>query len=113
MSPEGAGLKCITWAANQRSRLTRAPYGDQGIFLRRADFLALGGFAELPLMEDMELMTRLRRSGRRIRLLDAAVTTSARRWEKEGLLRCTGRNLLLRALYHLGVPASRLAGFYK
>ena len=64
-------------------------------------------------MEDLELMTRLRRSGRRIRLLEACAETSARRWEREGLLHCTGRNILLRALYHLGVPAHRLAGFYR
>lgn len=108
----GLDLRFITWAANLRARLYRAPYGDQAIFLRRESFEALGGFADLPLMEDLELMTRLRRSGRKIRLLDACVVTSARRWEKEGLLLCTGRNLLLRALYHLGVPARRLVRFY-
>ena len=110
--PPGLGLRLIAWAANLRARLFRAPYGDQAIFLRRDAFEALGGFPDLPLMEDLELMTRIRRSGRRIRLLDACARTSARRWEREGLLRCTGRNLLLRALYHLGVPAQRLAGFY-
>ncbi|MHC1701951.1 MAG: TIGR04283 family arsenosugar biosynthesis glycosyltransferase [Humidesulfovibrio sp.] len=110
--PPGPGLRCIAWAANLRSKLTRAPYGDQAIFLRRDCFEALGGFADIPLMEDLEFMTRLRRSGRRIRLLSACACTSARRWEREGLLRCTGRNLLLRALYHLGVRAQRLARFY-
>jgi hypothetical protein len=57
-------------------------------------------------------MTRLRRSGRRIRLLPACAATSARRWEREGLLRCTLRNLLLRTLYHLGVRPQHLARFY-
>ncbi len=110
--PVGPGLRCIAWAANLRARLFRAPYGDQAIFLRRDCFEALGGFPDLPLMEDLELMTRLRRAGRKIRLLDARVRTSARRWEREGLLRCTGRNVLLRTLYHLGVGAARLARFY-
>ena len=109
----GPGLRCIARAANLRSKLTRAPYGDQAIFLRQDCFQALGGFADIPLMEDLEFMTRLRRSGRKIRLLDAGAATSARRWEAEGLLRCTGRNLLLRALYHLGVSPRRLARFYK
>ncbi len=108
----GLGLRGIAWAANLRTRLTRVPYGDQALFLRRDCFEALGGFADLPLMEDLELMTRLRRSGRKIRLLGACAATSARRWETEGLLRCTGRNLLIRALYHLGVSAERLARLY-
>lgn len=110
--PPGPGLRFIAWAANLRSRLTRAPYGDQAIFLRRDCFEAVGGFADIPLMEDLELMTRLRRSGRRIRLLSACASTSARRWEAEGLLFCTARNVLLRALYHLGVGPQRLARFY-
>lgn len=109
----GPGLRFIAWAANLRARLSRAPYGDQAIFLRRDVFMALGGFPDIPLMEDLELMTRLRRSGGRIRILDAYAATSARRWEREGLLRCTGRNVLLRTLYHLGVPARRLAEFYR
>ncbi|MBU1039468.1 MAG: TIGR04283 family arsenosugar biosynthesis glycosyltransferase [Proteobacteria bacterium] len=108
----GPGLRFIAWAANLRSRFTRAPYGDQGIFLRRECFEVLGGFADIPLMEDLEFMTRLRRSGRRIRLLSACAATSARRWEREGLLRCTLRNLLLRAFYHLGVRPQQLARFY-
>jgi rSAM/selenodomain-associated transferase 2 len=110
--PPGPGLRCIAWAANLRSRLTRAPYGDQALFLRRDCFEALGGFADIPLMEDLELMTRLRRSGRKIRLLSSCASTSARRWEAEGLLFCTARNVLLRALYHLGVGPQRLARFY-
>ena len=110
--PPGLGLRFIAWAANVRARLFRAPYGDQAIFLRQDCFQALGGFADIPLMEDLELMTRLRQSGQRIRLLTACAATSARRWEAEGLLRCTGRNLLLRALYHLGASPQRLARFY-
>lgn len=111
--PVGPGLRFIAWAANLRSRCFRAPYGDQALFFRRECFEALGGFPDIPLMEDLEFMTRLRRSGRRIGILSAAVGTSARRWEREGLVRCTGRNLLLRLLYHLGVDPRRLAGFYR
>jgi len=110
--PPGPGLRGIAWAACLRARLTRAPFGDQGIFLRRSAFEALGGFADIPLMEDLEFMTRLRRRGLPITILSARVDTSARRWEAEGLLRCTGRNVLLRACYHLGVSPQRLARFY-
>lgn len=111
--PAGPGLRFIAWAANLRARFTRAPYGDQAIFIRRGVFGATGGYADVPIMEDLEFVTRLRRRGLRISLLGAWVTTSGRRWEREGLLRCTGRNLLLRALYHLGVPPGRLAEYYK
>lgn len=110
--PPGPALRFITRAANLRARLTRAPFGDQGLFFRRASFEALGGFADIPLMEDLEFMTRLRRRGLAIRLLPQAARTSARRWEAEGLLRCTGRNLFLRTLYHLGVGPEWLARLY-
>ena len=108
----GPGLHFIAWAANLRARLTRAPFGDQALFVRRAIFERAGGFPDQPIMEDLEFMTRLRRRGLRIRLLPQCARTSARRWEKEGLLACTGRNLLLRTFYHLGVSADRLARFY-
>lgn len=106
------GLACTAALANIRSRWTRAPYGDQAIFVRAEVFRALGGFAPIPIMEDLDFMTRLRRAGHAIRILDAPVLTSARRQEREGLLRCTTRNLLLRLLHHLGVSPARLARLY-
>lgn len=107
-----AGLAFIAAAANARSNFTRVPYGDQAIFLRRSVFRQLGGFPALPVMEDLELMTRLRRQGHAIRILAFPVRTSGRRQLREGLVRCTLRNLFLRLLYHLGVPAELLAGLY-
>lgn len=107
------GLSFIAAAANARSNFTRAPYGDQAIFVRREVFRRLGGFRPLPLMEDLEFMTRLRRRGHSIRILAAPVRTSGRRQLREGLLRCTLRNLALRLLYHLGVPPGLLAGLYR
>lgn len=106
-------LRLIGHVANLRSRCTRVPYGDQAIFVRRRDFEALGGFIEAPIMEDLEFMRRVRRSGRRVRILDAEALTSARRWDKEGVWRCTARNLLLRLLFRLGVSPQRLARFYR
>ncbi len=107
------GLRFIATAANLRSGLTRAPYGDQAIFVRRAVFEALGGFRDWPLMEDLEFMTRLRRAGLRIRILAMPVRTSGRRQLREGLLRCTLRNLVLRLMFHLGVRTEVLAGLYR
>ena len=108
-----AGLSFIATAANLRSGATRAPYGDQAIFLRRDVLREVGGFRPIPIMEDLELMTRLRRAGHRIRILAIPVLTSGRRQLREGLVRCTLRNLLLRALYHCGVPPAALAGLYR
>ena len=96
-----------------RTRLTRIPFGDQAIFLRRAFFERIGRYADIPVMEDVELMTRVRRTGGRITILPDRVLTSARRWEQEGVLFTTCRNWMLQGLYCLGVKPERLARFYR
>lgn len=106
-------FRVIERVASRRSRITRIPYGDQAIFLRRPCFLALGGFHELPVMEDVDLMRRLRSSGGRIVILPERAVTSARRWEKEGTLYTTLRNWVLVALFSLGIDAKRLARWYR
>jgi rSAM/selenodomain-associated transferase 2 len=106
-------FRLIERAASLRSRITRMPYGDQGIFLRRESFFNLGGFRELPLMEDVDLMRRVRQSGKKIHIIARKVKTSARRWEKEGVVYCTFRNWLLILLYLLGVSPQRLERFYE
>ncbi len=112
-APATPGLSFIAAAANLRSRRTRVPYGDQAIFVRSSVFRELGGFLPLPVMEDLEFMTRLRRHGHNIRILAMSVRTSARRHLREGVLRCTLRNLFLRLLYHCGVRPSLLAALYR
>lgn len=107
-----AAFRVIERVASRRSRITRIPYGDQGIFLHRAYFQEIGGYREIPLMEDVDLMRRIKKRGDRIAFLDVPVSTSARRWEKEGILRCTLRNWILVSLFLLGMPAERLARFY-
>ncbi len=67
----------------------------------------------MPLMEDVELMSRVRRSGAKIHIIDEKVETSARRWEAEGVLSCTLRNWTLLALYVLGASPQRLARLYR
>jgi rSAM/selenodomain-associated transferase 2 len=90
---------------------TRIAYGDQGIFLRREVFEALGGFPDVRLMEDVRLMKSLRDFGR-LAMLPGPLHVSARRWQKHGAIRQTIRNWCLRAAEHLGVHPDRLADLY-
>ena len=106
-------LKMTQHVGTLRSRLTRVPYGDQAIFIRRSFFESIGGYRELPLMEDVDLMRRIKRAGGRICFIPKRVSTSARRWEKDGAIRGTLRNWVLISLYLLGVPPERLVKFYK
>ncbi len=96
-----------------RTRLTRVPFGDQGIFVRRSYFNSIGGYEDIPLMEDVELMRRIRKRGDRIFIIPEQVMTSARRWEKEGIVYCTLRNWALQLSYVLGVPPERLVKWYR
>ncbi len=96
---------------NLRSRLTGISTGDQAIFVRRDVFDRLGGFADIPLMEDIEFTGRLRRTGR-LAALRHSVTTSFRRWERNGPLRTILWMWTLRILYWSGVSPHRLQRFY-
>jgi len=107
------GFRVIERVANWRSRLTRIPYGDQAIFIRTAAFNSLGGFREIPIMEDVDLMRRIKQNRGRIVILREPVQTSARRWEQEGMVYGTLRNWFLILLYLCGVPPERLARFYR
>ena len=86
-------------------------YGDQSIFVRREVFARLGGFAEIPLMEDVEFSRRLRRAGRTV-LLDPPIATSPRHHQRRGPWRTTARNVAMLALYRLGVCPHRLHRWY-
>jgi hypothetical protein len=96
-----------------RSRLSRIPFGDQALFIRKEYFNRIGGYKEIPLMEDVELMRRIKRTGDKIWIIPERVMTSARRWEREGVIYCTFRNWTLQILYLLGVSPDKLARFYK
>lgn len=106
------GLRLIERLVNWRSRYWQMPYGDQAIFLWAKTFQQMGGFADLPIMEDFELMRRLRRRGA-IAIVSEPVVTSGRRWEKLGVLRTTLINQLIILAYFLGVPRDRLARWYR
>lgn len=96
-----------------RTRLTRVPFGDQAIFMRRPYFDQLGGYRDIPIMEDVEIMKRIRKRGDAVVIIPEKVMTSARRYEQEGIILCTLRNWMLQILYALGVPPERLAGLYR
>jgi rSAM/selenodomain-associated transferase 2 len=107
-----AGKRIVEWGTNWRSRWWQMPYGDQGLFLKRAIFEEEGGFAELPIMEDYEFIRRLRRRGRIVTLGQKAIT-SGRRWRRLGLLQTMVLNQMTILGYHLGFPPGRLAHFYR
>lgn len=96
---------------NMRSRLTGIATGDQAVFVTRAAFEAVGGFPEQPLMEDIALSSRIRRLSRPASI-GARVTTSARRWQQQGILRTVFLMWRLRLAYFLGADPAHLARQY-
>ena len=94
-----------------RARLTGIATGDQAIFVRRKVFEAIGGFPDIPIMEDVAFSARLKQAGRVV-ALRSCVVTSARRWERHGVLRTIFLIWKLRLLYFLGVSPERLKRLY-
>ena len=105
-------LRWIERAAALRWRVLGLAYGDQGLLLRRAAYDAAGGFPEVPIMEDVALVRRLRRQGPMHRFRHA-ILADGRRWRREGSLRASLRNATLLLLHLGGVPAERLARWYR
>ena len=101
----------ISKMMNWRSRLSGLATGDQALFVRRPIFEQMGGFADMPLMEDIDFSRRLKRKGATASLT-ATVTTSFRRWERHGPLRTILLMWTLRFLYWIGVSPHRLEKLY-
>lgn len=108
---EGWFYRAVERAADRRVRRSGIVYGDSTLCIRRELYERIGGFAQLPLFEDVELSKRLRRFSRVV-LLDGLVEVDARRWRREGRVRTTVRNVLLRAAYTLGVAPRTLERWY-
>jgi len=104
-------LRIVERLMNLRSRLTGIATGDQGIFVLRAAFERIGGYADLPLMEDIDLSKRLKCEQWPICLRQTLVTSS-RRWEQNGIVRTILLMWSLRLAWYLGVPAKRLVTRY-
>ncbi len=107
-----AALRAIERGNALRIRLRGMAFGDQAIFVRGEVFRKHGGFAEIPLMEDVEFSRRFRRIAKPV-LLRGPVTTSARRWEQQGVVRQTLRNWSLQLSYRLGARPEQLQRRYR
>jgi len=106
-------FRIIEFGANLRSRITSIPYGDQGLFMKREVFEQLGGFADIPLMEDIEISGRLRRMGRII-FIRPPIKTSPRRWLKEGPVFTTLRDWAIAVSFaFFKVSPYRLMKYYE
>jgi len=112
LSGPHAVLRVIEWFINLRSRISRISTGDQAMFVRRDVFIRMGGFADIPLMEDVEFSRRLKLHGK-IACLSQRVITSSRRWERHGILATVLLMWRLRLMFWLGVPAEKLAAIYR
>jgi len=108
---DGIGFRSIDACATARVRFTGVVYGDQGLFLRRSDFLRLGGFPAIRFMEDVFFSQRLAATGRVV-VLTKKIYVSPRRWQKVGLVNQSLRNWMLTALALAGVSPDRLAQYY-
>jgi hypothetical protein len=105
-------FRMVEKVTNWRARFLQMPYGDQGFFMRRDVFELTGGFRDLPVMEDFEMVRRLRGYGR-VAIAPVSSQTSARRWKKVGVMKTTFLHQLLILAYYTGVPLERIAYWYQ
>lgn len=98
--------------SNRKNKILKLLYGDMGIFVRRETFFRIGGFPEIPLMEDMEFCRSLKREGT-IVILPQPMRTSARRWVEEGPIKNMVRNWLLQIAWKLGASPTKLSRWYR
>jgi rSAM/selenodomain-associated transferase 2 len=108
----GIAFRIIERGANLRTRLLGLPYGDQGLVVSRDEYRAVGGYQAIPIMEDVALVRALSRR-RPVRILDAELLVSARRWQRDGVWRRTLSNSCLIAAYLAGIPPRTLARWYR
>jgi len=105
-------LRLIEHLANWRSRCLKTPYGDQAIFILSRVFRQVGGFPDIPIMEDFELVRKLKKKGE-IVILPVPVFTSPRRWQNIGILKTTLINQLVIAAYFMGIAPEMIARWYR
>jgi len=105
-------FRIIEWLINKRSNLTNVATGDQGIFISRHVFNKLNGFSDIPLMEDIEITKRLRKTSQPVTINDTPLITSSRRWEKHGIIKTVLLMWTLRLRYFLGASPITLASAY-
>jgi len=108
---ESRFARLCTDAAFRKNRRRRNLFGDMGIFIRREVFERLGGYAELPLFEDVDLSDRMKKLGETV-VLDEMLLSSDRRYRRHGLLLTFAKNDVLKIAYSLGFSPHYLAGLY-
>lgn len=109
---KGLAPRLVAAGAMLRTRMVRAPYGDQGLLISRALYEAVGGYRAMPLMEDVDLVDRLNRRGG-FKVLKAKARTSAQRYEREGYAARVARNALCIALFRAGLDPAKIAKIYR
>jgi len=107
----GMGYRIIEYSANLRSRMLSLPYGDQALFMKKETYFATNGFPDQPIMEEIDLLSRLKNLGR-IVIAPVCATTSARRWQQHGIVKTTIMNQLMLAGWAMGISSERLARWY-
>ncbi|BAU64746.1 glycosyl transferase family 2 [Stanieria sp. NIES-3757] len=112
INSQAQSFRLVETMVNLRSRLFSLPYGDQAIFLKKSTFEKIGGYRNLAIMEDFELIQRLKCHGK-IAIAPAAVLTSPRRWQKLGVGQTTAINQLIILGYYLGISPTKLRNFYR
>lgn len=105
-------FKLISHITSFLSRLTRIPYGDQTIFIKKDYFNRIGRYGDIPVMEDAELMRKIKRERKKICIIRDNVKTSPRRWEEKGIFYTILINQMIRILYFLGVSPDKLTKFF-
>lgn len=105
-------LKYISKTSNMRAKYLKLIFGDQGMFVKKHIFNKINGFKVMPIMEDWEFSTRLKKKGKTI-LLKSPIKTSARRFQKSGRLKTHILMHKIKLLYILGTPPEKLAKLYK
>ncbi|MCI5146387.1 MAG: glycosyltransferase [Candidatus Electrothrix sp. AR3] len=111
INASGIGFRCIEAGVQLRSLLLDLPYGDQAFFMYRKMYFAVGGFPKQPIMEDIALLSQLKKQGK-ISIASAQVTTSARRWQQHGLVKTTIINQIMLLGRVGGIAPHRLSSWY-
>jgi rSAM/selenodomain-associated transferase 2 len=104
-------FRVLEAGANLRNRLTGIPLGDHGIFVKREVFHEIGGFPEIPIMEDLEFIRKVKIISKGVEIR-SPIKTSVRRFENSGIIRTFFRMWILRILYYSGIPPQKLATYY-
>lgn len=110
LDDRGLAPRALEALVSVRCKVFGMPYGDQGLLISRRLFDAVGGYRDLPIMEDVDLVRRLGR--KRLTMLDATALTSAERYKRDGYLARSVRNQVCLALYGAGMPITRIARLY-